>query len=280
MDQIRTLIVDDEPLARDGIRVLLDKDPDVAIVGECGNGQEAVESIRESDPDLIFLDVQMPEMTGFEALSELDGDELPFVIFVTAYDQYAIRAFEVHALDYLLKPFDDDRFYAALGRAKAELERRRDSEFADRVAALLEDRVTAGSVNGNRPAAADPGPDAARRREDDGEYLERLVVKRAGRVFFVDVEDIDWIEAADYYVRLHVGEDSHLLRMTMKEMESSLDPESFFRIHRSSIVRLDYIRELEPQRSGEYLVVLADGTRLSLSRSRRKRLEEELGQRL
>ena len=272
---IRALIVDDEPLAREGLRVLLGRDDEVEVVGECSSGTAAAESIAELEPDLLFLDVQMPEMNGFEALRAAEVDPLPFVIFVTAYDEYAIRAFEVHAVDYLLKPYDDERFFDALERAKTELRHRRDSEFAERVAELLESR------RGGTAAAIDSrsGADEEEEEEDD-EYLERLVVKKAGRVYFVDVEDIDWIEAADYYVRLHVGDKSHLLRTTMKEMEASLDPDQFFRIHRSSIVRLDFVRELQPYFHGEYVVVLEDGTKLSLSRSRRKKMEHWLGQRL
>ncbi len=293
-DAIRALVVDDEPLAREGLRVLLARDPDVEVVGECGDGESAAEAIETLRPDLVFLDIQMPEADGFAALSEVE-DELPLVIFVTAYDEHAIRAFEVHALDYLLKPFDDERFEEALGRAKKRLREQRDTVIAERIEALLADRsaergrATARRAGGETPGNEMPGdemsgdapPGAERRSGDDGEgYLDRLVVKRAGRVLFLDVADIDWIEAADYYVRLHAGEESHLLRTTMKRMERSLDPAVFFRIHRSFIVRLDYVRELRPDASGEYSVVLRDGTELSLSRSRRKRLEERLGQRL
>ena len=283
MEPIRTLIVDDEPLARDGIRVLLENDPEIEIVGECADGDQAILAIEESSPDLVFLDIQMPERNGFETLRELDVDSPPFVVFVTAYDQYAVQAFEVHALDYVLKPFDDDRFLAAVARAKGEIRQQRDSEFTARVAEMLaqreRDRSRAGTagVNGE---AGNGGRAAGTPAQDEDGYLRRLVVRRAGRVFFVDVDRIDWFEAADYYVRLHVAGDRHLLRITMKELERTLDPGRFIRIHRSHIVRIDMIRELEPCFHGEYVVILEDGTKLPLSRSRRKKLERALGQRL
>ncbi|MGH7540227.1 MAG: LytR/AlgR family response regulator transcription factor [Gemmatimonadota bacterium] len=283
MDAIRTLIVDDEPLARDGIRGLLDEDPEIEVVGECSDGGEAARAMEELEPDLVFLDIQMPEKDGFEALEEVGTQDLPFIVFVTAYDEYAVRAFEVHALDYVLKPFDDTRFLRAVARAKQEVRHRRDSEFASRVAEMLAHRDekaangdgrTGTSVEG-RPRAGPKGPS-----EDEDGHLRRMVIRRAGRVFFLDVDDIDWFEAADYYVRLHVGGDSHLVRTTMKELEASLDPGKFIRTHRSSIVRIDFIRELQPYFHGEYVVLLKDGTKLSLSRSRRKELEDKLGQRL
>jgi len=281
VEPIRTLIVDDEPLARDGIRVLLEKDPEIEIVGECADGEQAISAIEESSPDLVFLDVQMPERNGFETLRDLETP--PFVVFVTAYDEYAIEAFEVHALDYVLKPFDDARFLAAVARAKREIRQRRDSEFAARVAEMLARRE--GADRGTREAGGNGERVNGARvhgspAQDEDGHLRRLVVRRAGRVFFVDVDRIDWFEAADYYVRLHTGDDTHLLRITMKELERALDPGRFIRIHRSHIVRIDVIRELQPCFHGEYVVILDDGTKLPLSRSRRKRLERALGQRL
>ena len=259
-DPIRTLVVDDEPLAREGLRVLLEQDEDVEVVGECRQGREAVEAIEEMEPDLVFLDVQMPELDGVAVLDELEIEELPVVVFVTAYDEYALRAFDVHALDYLLKPFDDERFEAALERAKAELERKRDAEFGEKLAALLAER--------GGGAEPDEGPDDA----DD-----RLMIRSAGRIQFVNAEEVDWVEAAGDYVRLHVGERSHLLRETMKNMEDRLDPDAYVRIHRSTLVKLDYVKEIHSSDAGSYEVVLRDGTRRSLSRSGRKRLEEALG---
>lgn len=263
MSAIRAMVVDDEPLAREGLRVLLEKDDEVEFVGECGDGREAVREIRRVDPDLVFLDIQMPEMDGFDVLEALDEDELPVVVFVTAYDEFAIRAFEVHALDYLLKPYDDERFFRALERVKAEVKHRRDTEFTDRLAALMENRTEwppeAGGEEGR------PGPQ------------DRIMIRSSGRIQFVNVGEIDWIEAAGDYVRLHTGERSHLLRETMKAMEERLDPERFVRVHRSTIVKLDYVREVRASESGQYDVVLHDGTRRSLSRSGRERLEEALG---
>lgn len=277
--RIRALVVDDEPLAREGLRVLLAREPDVEVVGECGDGESAAEAIAALRPDLVFLDVQMPEADGFAALCEVDG-EMPLVVFVTAYDEFAIRAFEVHALDYLLKPFDDERFEDALRRAKARLRERRDTALTERIARLIAER--GGSTGGPESTAREGASVSPReaRAGDASDYLDRLVVKRAGSVRFLDVGEIDWIEAADYYVRLHAGEEAYLLRTTMKRLERSLDPAVFFRAHRSFIVRLGYVRELRPDASGEYSVVLLDGTTLSLSRSRRKLLEERLGQRL
>jgi two-component system LytT family response regulator len=279
MVAIRTLIVDDEPLAREGIRLLLEGDPDIEIVAECGSGSQAVALIEEQGPDLLFLDVEMPELNGFEVLQETGADRVPFVIFITAHDEFAIRAFEVHALDYLLKPFEDARFYEALERVKTEVRHNHDTAFAKRVSAMLADRPEA-----RVPTETDgPDPPHSSTTVHVGPrvpYLDRLVVKRGGRVFFIDVGDIDWIEAADYYVRVHVGPESYLLRMTMKSLEESLDPSRFVRVHRSSIVSLDFVRELQPYFRGEYVVVLDDGTRLRLSRGRRRRIEQALGQRL
>ena len=225
------VIIDDEPLGRDIIRELLRKDADVSVVAECANGHDAIAAIEDTQPDLVFLDVRMPELDGFDVLAALNMDRLPIVVFVTAYDEYAIRAFEVNAVDYLLKPFDRDRFRRAVDRAKTQVRR------------------------GNRPR-----------------YPERLVVKSTGRIVFVKTDEVDWIEAEGNYVQLHVGSNSHLLRMTIGSLEHHLDPAQFVRIHRSQIVNIDRIRELKPWWHGEYHVVLKDGTRLTLSRSYRDRL--------
>ena len=234
---IRALVVDDESLARRNLTVLLRDDPDIASVTECESGMEAVEEIRKSKPDLVFLDVQMPECGGFDVL-ELLGNELPTIIFVTAYDEYALRAFEAGALDYLLKPFDDTRFRRALNRAKDRL-----AHYAP-----------------SRPRSA-----------------ERLVVKNRGQVLFVNVAEIDWIEAAGYYACVHAGNDTHIIRRTLLELERDLGDEKFVRIHRSVIVNLDRIHGLELQNGGEYEVVLKSKARLQLSRRFRKLLQERLG---
>ena len=234
--RIRALVVDDEPLARSNLTVLLRLDPEIEVVRECGSGVEAVAEIRGSKPDLVFLDVQMPECDGFDVLEMLGGDLPPAVVFVTAYDQYALRAFEAGALDYLLKPFDNPRFDLALVRAK------------DRIA---HDR--------NPPR-----------------MLEKFVVKSAGQVSFLKASEIDWIEAADYYSCLHVGARTHLLRRSMAELDEELDQTVFCRIHRSTIVKLDRVRGLKLNESGEYDVLLEDGTKLRLSRRYRKELQSRL----
>jgi len=234
---IRALVVDDESLARRNLTVLLNRDPDIGSVAECASGLDAIQEIRKSKPDLVFLDVQMPECGGFDVLELLGNDLPPTIIFVTAYDEYALRAFEAGALDYLLKPFDDARFGRALSRAKEKL------------AHYLP-----------------PQPRAP----------ERLVVRSRGQVLFVSVADIDWIEAAGYYACLHVGSDTHILRRSLSELEQDLGDEKFVRIHRSLVVNLERIRGLELQTGGEYEVVLKSRVRLRLSRRYRKRLQDRL----
>lgn len=243
--KIRTLIVDDEPLARSNIAVLLRSHPEIGILGECASGEEALGEIRVAKPDLLFLDVQMPECDGFDVLEMLGSDLPAAIVFVTAYDQYALRAFEAGALDYLLKPFDNARFELALGRAKQRIRL---------------DQNHSGHSGTNR----------ARR-------LERVAIKSAGQVCFVKVSDIDWIEAADYYACLHVGSKSHLLRRSMAELEEDLDPNLFCRVHRSSIVNLERVRGLKLGEDGEYEVLLDNGARVRLSRRYRKQLELRMG---
>jgi two-component system LytT family response regulator len=237
---IRALIVDDEPLARSNIAVLLRMDPEIGIIAECGSGTEAIGEIRIAKPDLLFLDVQMPECDGFDVLELIGKDLPPAVVFVTAYDQYALRAFDAGALDYLLKPFDNARFELALGRAKQ--------------------RIRLGDRSENvRPRK-----------------LERVVIKSAGEVSFVKVSDIDWIEAADYYARLRVGSKSYLIRESMNDLEASLDPAAFVRVHRSAIVNLDRLRDMPALTATKQEIVLTDGTHLPMSRSRRKNLESRV----
>jgi two-component system LytT family response regulator len=238
--KIRTVIVDDEPLARTNLSLLLRLDPEIEVVSECGSGEDAPNEIRRTKPDLLFLDVQMPECDGFDVLELLGKDMPAAVVFVTAYDQYALRAFEAGALDYLLKPFDDARFVLALDRAKQKIAHGKD-----------------------RP-----------------KRLEYLTVKSAGQVAFVSLPSIDWIEAADYYVGLHVGPKTHLLRRSITELEHDLDPNVFFRIHRSTIVNLNRIRGLKLNEDGEYTVMLEGGISLRMSRRYRKPLQDRLGLRL
>jgi two-component system, LytTR family, response regulator len=263
--RIRTLIVDDEPLARRNIRLLLEGDPEIEIIGEAASGREALATIREHSPDLVFLDIQMPEMDGFGVLERIEAASVPVVVFVTAFDRYALRAFDFHALDYLLKPFDDARFEKALRRAKLQVEQRDIKDLSRRLIALLEGRGEQAPAEGE-----------ARVREAP-RYLSRLLIKSAGRVSFLKADEIDYVSAEDYYVKLHVGRKGHLLRETMNELESKLDPARFVRIHRSTIVNLERIRELQQLFNGEYVVVLRDGTELKLSRSRREHLEKLLG---
>jgi two-component system LytT family response regulator len=250
---IRVLIVDDEPLARGVLREMLQSDPEVAIVGECANGQEAVQAIQELDPELVFLDIQMPEMGGFEVLDALEEGQAPHLVFVTAYDQYAVRAFEVHAIDYILKPFDRERFQVSWQRAKAQVLKERSAGMEQKILSLLEELKA-----GNK-------------------YLERLVIKSSGRIYFLETNEIDWIQAEGNYVSVHAGKKSHLLRETISSLENQLDPKKFLRIHRSAIVRIDSIKELQPWFHGEYHILLHDGTQLTLSRNYRDRLQEALG---
>ncbi len=251
--KIRTLIADDEPLARDKIRMFLQRDPEIEIIGECVDGVHAVASIEESNPDLLFLDIQMPGKDGFEVLRTVGVDRVAAVIFVTAYDEHALRAFEYHALDYLLKPFAANRFQDALTRAKSQLLSEPAEPFKKQLMTLL------GSVDG------------------DSRYIKRLVVKTGGRIVFLKVEEIDWIEAAGNYLTLHVGTASHLIRETMNDLESRLDPAQFLRIHRSTIVNIDRIKEMQPLFHGDFTVMLMNNTRLMLSRNYKSRLPRHLG---
>ena len=253
MTKIRTLVVDDEPMARERILSLLQQEGDVEVIGQCSDGVQAVSVIQQQSPDLVFLDVQMPGCDGFGVIQNIGADRMPTVVFVTAYDEYALRAFEVHALDYLLKPFGKDRFQETLKHARESLERRRAGDLGRRLLALVHDL------------------------KPEQQRLDRLVVKSGGRVFFLRTDEIDWIEAAGNYVRLHLGEESHLFRETMNGMESRLDSRRFVRIHRSRIVNTERIKELQPWFNGEYVVILRNGTRLTLSRGYREKLQEQLG---
>jgi two-component system, LytTR family, response regulator len=257
--RIAALIVDDEALARRTIRELLQADAEVEIIGECRNGREAVDFIEARVPDLIFLDIQMPGMNGFEVLANVDVSHLHAIIFVTAFDQYALRAFDVHALDYLLKPFTDARFAEALKKAKDHLELKEINQISNELVALLQ----GGAVR--EPAKA--------KRE---KFLTRFMIRSGGRAAFIKADDVDWIAADDYYIKLHVGPKSHLLRISMNDLEAQLDPTKFLRIHRSTIINFERVKELQQTPSGDYALVLKDGTELKLSRSRRESLERFL----
>jgi two-component system LytT family response regulator len=242
LTKIRAIVVDDEELGRDRIQALLSMQPDVEIVAVCPDGASAVEAIDRAQPDLVFLDVQMPGMDGFEVIENIDAARLPEVVFVTAHDGHAIRAFEIHALDFLLKPFDQTRFEKALERARTQIVAKKGPVIDSRLTQLLEEL------------------------REERKYPERLIVKSSGRVFFVRTEEIDWVEASGNYVKIHTKSEAHLLRESMKNMEAKLDPKTFVRIHRSAIVNIDRIKELEPWFHGEYIVIMRDGTRLTASR--------------
>lgn len=253
-DRIRVLVVDDEPLARNMIREMLENDSEVEILADCANGREAVEACKLALPDVLFLDIQMPELGGFEVLELLENmEKRPYVIFATAYDQYAVRAFEVHAFDYLLKPFDQERFDAAWNRAKTQIKLDRSENRDQHILALLEELK-----GGSR-------------------YLERLVIKNGGRVFFVDVKDIHCIEAEGNYVLVHDGLKNYMLRETISGLQTQLDPKQFLRVHRSAIVKIDKIKELQPWFHGEYRIILENGKQLTLSRNYRSNLQQAVG---
>jgi len=245
MTKIRTLVVDDEPIARARVVSLLKQEEDIEVIGECSNGQQAMSAIESSSPDLLFLDIQMPEVNGLDLARTIQSTGTPAVVFVTAYDEYALRAFEVHALDFLLKPFSAERFRSALGHAREQVSQRRKGVAAPKPAP---------DVRGTRP--------------------NRLMIKSGGRIHFVRMADIDWCEAQGNYVRVHVGTQEHLVRDTMSHLESELDPQQFVRIHRSTIVNIEHVRELRPLAHGDYSVFLRDGTELTLTRSYRRRVHE------
>lgn len=248
MTPLRVLIVDDESLARDRIRSLLPTVPDVVVAGECRDGPEAVAALRAGQADLVFLDIQMPGMDGFDVIRAVGAAHMPAVVFVTAYDRYALQAFEVHALDYLLKPFQVERFVEAVTRAVQLVRRQEDDTVQRRLESLLADL---------KPATPP---------------ITRLLIKTRTRVYFVSTDEIDWVEAAGNYVRLHTGRQVHLLRQTMNTLEAQLDPDQFLRIHRSYLVNISRVRELRPIHSGEFDVILKDGTRLAMSRGYRSGL--------
>ncbi len=250
---IRVLIVDDEPLARKGIRRLLEKEPDIEIIGECSDGLEAVETINNEKPDIVFLDIQMPELDGFGVLEALELPQLPIIIFITAFDEFALKAFEVHALDYLLKPVKAEKFQHALQRARAVLHFKQTDQFQKQLESMLQ------YVSSKR------------------QYLERLIVKDVKGIVIVYVSDVDWFEAYGDYIRIHEKGKKYLLRKTMNTLESGLNPENFARIHRSTIVQINRIKKLQPLNNGDYVIFLEDGTQLSLSRTYSKAFLEKIG---
>lgn len=259
------LIVDDEPVARARVRRLLAEEPDIEVVGESRNGFEALTHIRELAPDLLFLDVQMPGKDGFQVLEDLKAGETPIVIFLTAYDKYAVRAFEAAALDYLLKPFDEERFARAVARARAQLAQPSQLRKVGDASTQMDE---------GRAETADALVGA------DARHLERIIIRTGGRVLFRRADEIDWIEAYGNYVRLHIEKAAYLLRETISGLEERLDPQKFARIHRSTLVQMDRIREVRPHVNGQWKVILRDGTQLTMSRRYRRRLPATLAEAL
>lgn len=257
MDKLSTLIVDDELHARRGLRTLLARDAEIDIIGECANGQQALAELAAHQPDLVLLDIQMPDLNGFEVLAALDLAHVPALIFVTAYDQYALQAFEVSALDYLLKPFTDERFYQALARAKAQHRQRHAGDLREQLQRLLSNYQPAA------PATTMP-------------WLHRFPIKKQGEVHFVPAEEVDWLEADGYCTKLHCGRTTHLLRGHLGSFAAQLDPQRFLRASRSTLINLKRIECLKPWFHGKALVRLLDGTELPISRDVRRQVEEAL----
>lgn len=252
--KIRCLVVDDEPLGRDRILTLLDAIPDAEVVGECETGSQAIQAIARRSPDLVFLDVQMPDVDGFGVIEAIPSEVLPAVVFVTAYDEYALKAFQVHACDYLVKPFDAERFGAAFRHVAQRILVDRANHAYSRLTGLLE-RLERGPL-----------------------HRRNLPIRARGRVYFVDVEEIDWVEAADNYVKVHTQGEAHVVRQTLRRMEETLSPQGFIRVHRSAIVNVARIREVQPWFSGDYVVLLRDGTRVTSSRAYRSNIRALIGQ--
>lgn len=265
--KIRTIVVEDEPVSRDRLLALLGEEADIEVVGACADGREAATAIASTAPDLVFLDIQLPEMSGLELARAFHPDRRPAIVFVTAHDTYALPAFEIHALDYLLKPFSAQRFRSALVYAREHLAQRRATSIGRHILDILPDAQPPGSNAGPRRPAETVTPSPV---------SDRLVIKSSGRIYFVKIGDIDWCEAAGNYIRVHVGAQAHLIRETMHRLESQLDTRLFVRVHRSTIVNVDRILELRSSFNGEHVVVLRNGTRLTMSRGYRDALQARL----
>jgi two-component system, LytTR family, response regulator len=259
MPAIRTIIADDEHLARKKLRLLLGSEPGVQVVAECEDGQQTIGAVQDHKPDLLLIDIRMPDLDGFQVLGQISAEEMPVVVFTTAYDQFAIRAFEAHALDYLLKPFERERLHQAIERARTELLKSHNHDLTTRILDLLAKKTEVEAK-------------AESKQVDD-----RMVIRAGGKVVFLDVKDIDWIEAAANYVKLNVGRDSYLLREGIGSISERIDPNRFVRIHRSVIVNVHKIKELQPCDSGEYIAVLKNGKELSCSRGYRTELQRLIG---
>jgi two-component system, LytTR family, response regulator len=265
--KIRALIVDDESLAREALLVMLNDDPGIEVIAECRNGKEAVTAIREQSPDVVFLDIQMPEMDGFQVVEAVGATRMPVTIFVTAYDKHALRAFEAHALDYLLKPFDHERFNSALQRAKTFLRQQKLGEISESLFAMLQDLKL---KTGESPSETDNrNPQRAAHKEP----IDRVVIKSGGRIYFLKIEEIDWVEGAGDYLSLHSGDQTHLIRETMGNFHAKLDAQKFLRIHRSTLVNIERIKDIQPLFKGDYIITLTSGIRLKASRGYRRELQ-------
>ena len=265
MNRIRVLIVDDEPLAREYLRSLVKLQPDLQLVGECENGQEAIAAMQKLAPDVVFLDVQMPGCNGFEVIEALDMKTMPVMVFVTAFDRFALRAFEAHALDYLLKPFDEDRFLKTVERLRSDLRLRKTNEdLTKRLSALLAER-------------ASHSAEQAQSARSSAAFLTKIPIKSAVGTYLLQSSEIDWIAAEDYYVTIHTRGKTHLLRESLHWISERLEPQSFYRTHRSAIVNIQRITEFLAQRNGDFVIVMSDGARVPLSRRRRRDLEKLLG---
>jgi two-component system LytT family response regulator len=265
MKKIRVLVVDDEPLARDGVIAMLKDDPEIEVIGTCADGQSALQAIRTQRPELVFLDVQMPKRDGLAVLAELKPEERPAVIFVTAYDQYAIQAFEIHAMDYLLKPFRDARFAAALARAKTGIRQAREGDVGRRLEQLLEHmRATLGQ-RPERAAEAEPA---------SGEVADRVVLKSGSDLHFVRTGDIVWVESQADFIKVHTTGTAQLVRETLQSFEQRVPPDRFLRIHRSSLVNVDHVKKVTPALYGDYTVLMSDNTVLRMSRKNRAKLKQ------
>lgn len=265
--KIRAIIVDDESLAREALSLMLKDDPEMEVIAECRNGREAVQVIRNQSPDIVFIDIQMPGMDGFQVVEEIGTKQMPVTIFVTAYDKHALRAFAAHALDYLLKPFDHDRFNSALQRAKTRIRQKELGIMHENLFALLKDV---------KSLAGDSSPEADNNKPGEIGYkepMDRVVIKSGGRIYFLKVEEIDWVEGAGDYLSLHAGSRSHLIRETMGAFHAKLDSRKFLRIHRSTIVNIERIKDIQPLFKGEYVVTLTSGVRLKSSRGYRHQLQ-------
>lgn len=268
--KIRALIVDDESLAREVLLVMLGNDPEIEIIAECRNGKEAVAAIRKNSPDVVFLDIHMPEMDGFQVIEQIGAAQMPVTIFVTAYDKHALRAFEMHALDYLLKPFDHDRFDNTLQRVKTIIRQKKLGEISESLLAMLQD------VKPKAEKTSSETKDSMPEKIAHKETMERVVVRSGGRIYFLKTEEIDWVEGSSNYLSLHIGGETHLIRETMGNFHSRLDSRKFLRIHRSTIVNIDRIKDIRPLFKGEYVITLKSGKRLKASRGYRHEIQSLL----